>query len=293
MSDAASEAVSIRSLQRTVRAGGKFACLTCYDATTARWLARAGIHVLLVGDTAAEIVLGHPSTVHAPLDFLIQLTAGVKRGAPGCLVMADMPFMSYHACDADGVRHAGRFMTEGMADAVKLEVDRSFAPLMALLARAGVPSVAHIGSRPQHAKRHGGYYAAGKSAASALALIDDAVAMRDAGASMLLVEATPAEVTERIVAAVDIPVIGCGAGPACHGQVVVLQDLLGMTEWQPAFAAPAARVGDQISAAAAEWVRRVSSGNLGEHPYAMGAAEREAFERRMGSGPHAREVSKA
>ena len=291
MSDAANEAVTIRSLQRMVRTGGRFACLTCYDATTARWLARAGIHVLLVGDTAAEIVLGHPSTVHAPLDFLIQLTAGVKRGAPGCMVMADMPFMSYHACDADGVRNAGRFMTEGMADVVKLEVDRSFAPLVGLLSRAGVPVVAHIGSRPQHAKRHGGYYAAGKSAASALALIDDAVALRDAGATMLLVEATPAEVTERIVESVGIPVIGCGAGPACHGQVVVLQDVLGMTEWQPAFAAPLARVGDQISAAAAEWVRRVASGDLGEHPYVMGAAEREAFMRRTGSGPHAREVS--
>ena len=267
------------------RAGQRFACLTCYDATTARWLERSGIHVLLVGDTAAEIVLGHPSTVHAPLDFLVQLTAGVKRGAPGCVVMADMPFMSYHASDADGVRNAGRFMTEGTADLVKLEVDRSFVPLVRLLSRAGVPVVAHIGSRPQHAKLHGGYYAAGKSAAGAVSLVEDAVALQDAGASMLLVEATPSEVTERIVAAVGIPVIGCGAGTACHGQVVVLHDLLGMTDWQPAFAAPAARVGDQISSAAAEWVRRVAQGDLGEHPYVMGAAEREAFERRMGERP--------
>lgn len=268
---------TLKSIAKMARQGHRFACLTCYDATTARWLEAAGVHLLLVGDTAGEVVLGFPSTIHTPLDFLVTLTAGVKRGAPRTVVMADMPFMSYQADDAEGVRNAGRFMTEGLADIVKLEVDRSFAPLVAKMARAGIPVVAHIGSRPQHAKLHGGYYAAGKTAASALALVDDARAMIDAGASMLLVEAAPVEVTEEIVRVSTIPVIGCGAGPTCHGQVIVLHDLLGMTHWQPAFALPSAQVGQQIKEAASGWIERVASGDLGVHPYVMPDAERAEF----------------
>src|SRR5262249_51454674 len=148
--------------------------------------------------------------------FLLTITAGVRRGAPKCLVMGDMPFMSYQADDAEGVRNAGRFIVEGSADCVKLEVDRSFAPLVRKMTRAGIPVVAHIGSRPQHARLHGGYYAAGKTAEAARALLDDAAAMEDAGAVMLLVEAAPQEVTELIVAQSRVPVIGCGAGPSCH-----------------------------------------------------------------------------
>lgn len=268
---------TIRSLLKMVRGGEKFACLTCYDATTARWLEAAGMHVLLVGDTAGEVILGFPSTLHAPLDFMIALTAGVKRGAPSTLVMADMPFMSYQADDGEAIRNAGRFMTEGMADLVKLEVDHSFAGLVAKMSRAGIPVVAHIGSRPQHAKMHGGYYAAGKSAHAAVGLLDDARAMIEAGAIMLLVEAAPSLVTEQIVRESTVPVIGCGAGTSCHGQVVVLQDLLGMSSWQPAFALPTAQLGAQLIAAATTWMQRVATGNLGEHPYVMNDAERDVF----------------
>lgn len=269
---------TLRRLLKHVRSGQRFAALTCYDATTARWLERAGVPMLLVGDTAAEVILGLPSTIHMPLEVSLVLTAAVKRGAPRTLVMGDMPFLSYQADEATAIRNAGRFLVEGLADFVKLEVDRSFAPLVAKMTRAGVPVVAHIGSRPQHAKQHGGYYAAGKSAKDALALMDDAKAMIDAGAMMLLVEAAPAEVTERIVAESSVPVIGCGAGSSCHGQIVVLQDLLGLTSWQPAFASPATHLGDYIVLAARQWCDRVQSGQLGEHPYVMPNAEREAFE---------------
>lgn len=269
--------ISIRSLQRWAREGIPFACLTCYDATTARWLERAGVPVLLVGDTAAEMVLGLPSTIHAPLEFLLALTAAVKRGAPKCLVMGDMPFLSYQASDAEGVRNAGRFLVEGNADCVKLEVDRSFAPLVRLLARAGVPAVAHIGSRPQHARLHGGYYAAGKTVEAARGLLDDALALEDAGATMLLIEAVPMEVAELIVSRVRLPVIGCGAGPACHGQVVVTHDLLGLTEWQPGFARPLVRLGEQLTVMGQAWRERVRDRNLGEHPYVMSEPEALAF----------------
>lgn len=272
---------TLRSLHRYMRSGSKFACLTCYDATTARWLVKAGIEVLLVGDTAGEVILGHPNTVHTPLDFLIEITAGVKRGAPTAMVMADMPFMSYQPDDATAIRNAGRFMTQGMADVVKLEVDGSYAALVAKLTRAGVPVVAHIGSRPQHAKLHGGCFAVGKSARGALALLDDARAMIDAGAAMLLVEAAPAEVASEIVRASTVPVIGCGAGPACHGQVVVLHDLLGLTPWQPAFAQPCTQLGEQIVVAARAWAQRVAASDLGQHPFVMPEDQREEFERAL------------
>ncbi len=273
--------VSIRTIQRAAREGLKFACLTCYDATTARWLERAGVPVLLVGDTAAEMILGFPNTLHAPLDFMIMLTAAVKRGAPRCLVMADMPFMSYQADDAEGVRNAGRFMTEGVADCVKLEVDRSFAPLVTRLARAGIPVVAHIGSRPQHAKVQGGYYAAGKTAQGAVDLVEDARVMLDAGATMLLIEATPVEVTAEIVKRSTVPVIGCGAGSACHGQVVVTSDLLGLTPRQPPFALPLVQMGEMLDGMAKLWRERVRSGMLGEHPYSLSEEEAVEFRRRM------------
>lgn len=279
--------VTVRTLLRMVREGTPFSCLTCYDATTARWLERAGIEVLLVGDTAAEMVLGFQSTLHAPLRFMVELTAGVKRGAPGCVVMADMPFMSYQAGEDRAVRNAGRFLVEGNADLVKLELDRTHAPLVDRLVRAGVPVVAHVGSRPQQAKLRGGYVAAGKTADAAEALLEDAAALEAAGASMLLVEACPLEVTEAIVKASGIPVIGCGAGPACHGQVVVLQDVLGMTEWQPAFAPPLGRVGAAIEQSARSWRDRVRRADLGEHPYAMPPAERERFLARRARPPRA------
>ena len=265
--------LTLRDLGRMAKSGAKFSCLTCYDATTARWLEKSGVEVLLVGDTAAEMILGYSSTINAPLDFMVTITAAVKRGAPSRIVMADMPFMSYQADDAEAIRNAGRFMTEGNADCVKLELDRSFAPLVEKLARAGIPVVAHIGSRPQQAKMKGGYTSAGRSAESALRILHDAAALEAAGASMLLIEACPAEVAELVVERATVPVVGCGAGTACHGQVVVLNDLLGLTHWQPAFARPLAAVGVEIERAARVWRDRVRDGDLGEHPYTIAPDE--------------------
>ncbi|MHC4832551.1 MAG: 3-methyl-2-oxobutanoate hydroxymethyltransferase [Planctomycetota bacterium] len=282
-SDAVTAPITIRTLAKWRREDVKFAALTCYDATTARWLERAGVPVLLVGDTAAEVILGHPATLHAPLEFMITLTAAVKRGGPSRFVMADMPFLSYGADEAEGIRNAGRFMTEGHADAVKLEVDRRHAALVEKMGLAGIPVVAHIGSRPQHTRLRGGYWSAGKTAETARDLLEDARILEEAGAAMLLVEACPAEVAEEIVARSALPVIGCGAGPACHGQVVVLQDLLGLTDWQPAFATPAARIGDAIVQAASTWCARVAGGDLGPHPYSMSDEQLAAFRRSIGS----------
>lgn len=249
--------------------GEPFACLTAYDATTARWLAKGGVHVLLVGDTAAEVILGLPRTIDMPLDVLLALTAAVKRGAPNCLVMGDMPFMSYQADDASAIRNAGRFLTEGLADIVKIEADKHLAPRIEKIVRAGVPVCGHIGSRPQFVALTGGYAAAGRSAEAAAQVVADAVALEQAGCQVLLVEAVPPEVTEMIMKATRVPLIGIGAGTACHGQVLVLQDLVSMSERPPRFAEPVADLGTQFQDAAASWVARVAKREIGGQVYRM------------------------
>lgn len=263
--------ITLQSLARMAAAREAFACLTCYDATTARWLARGGVHVLLVGDTAAEVVLGLPRTIDMPLDVLLALTAGVKRGAPGCVVMGDMPFMSYQSDDATAIRNAGRFLTEGLADIVKIEADARLADRVSKIVHAGIPVCGHVGSRPQYVALTGGYAAAGRTPEHAKRVVDDAVALERAGCAMLLVEAVPPEVTAQIMERTTIPLIGIGAGTACHGQVLVLQDLVGMTDRPPRFAEPVADLGRSLQAAAAEWVSRVARRQIGGQVYKMKA----------------------
>jgi len=260
-------------------AGEPFACLACYDFTMARWLARAGIHVLLAGDSGAEMALGLPGTVHMPMDFAVAITAALKRGAPGCVVMADMPFMSYQADDAEGVRNAGRFLTEGLADVVKVEADASQAGLVEKMSRAGVPVCAHVGSLPQRAALTGGYASRGRTAADAERIVEDAVALERAGAALLLVEATPEAVTEAILERTSVPLIGIGAGQACHGQILVAHDLLGLSEWQPGFAKPEASIGEQITSTAVRWKERVRARESSAHRYQMRQGEFERFGR--------------
>jgi len=257
-----------------------FACLTCYDATTARWLSRGGVEVLLVGDTASEMTLGFDRTIDISLDVLLALTAGVRRGVdaalqsvggvhPLPLVMGDMPFMSYHTSDDDAVRNAARFLVEGHADIVKLEADETFAPVVRKMVRAGIPVCAHVGSRPQRVALSGGYRSAGRTRKDQAQIVRDANALQDAGASMLLVEAVPEETTRKLLKATSVPVIGIGAGPACHGQVLVLQDLLGLSDRPPTFARPAADVGQVLIAAARTWRERVATRGVGPSPYTM------------------------
>jgi 3-methyl-2-oxobutanoate hydroxymethyltransferase len=289
-SESGPDRVTLRTLSRMAQTGEVFACLTCYDATMARLLERAGVHVLLVGDTAAEVVLGFDKTIHMPLDVSVALTAGVKRGAAHTVVMADMPFLSYHTGVGEAVRNAGRYLTEGLADVVKIEADASMAPVVGAMAAAGIPVCAHVGSRPQRATLTGGYTAAGRTAEEARRIIEDARALEGAGAVLLLVEAVPNEVTRGILDATRAPLIGIGAGPACHGQVLVVQDLLGMTDTPPRFAEAVGRVGDSIVEAGREWVRRVASREVGGQRYSMreGEAGRLAEGLRASGGPGVR-----
>ncbi len=256
-------ASTLKTLQKMARDGTPFAALTCYDATTARWLAKAGVHCLLVGDTAAEVILGHSRTIDMDLGVLLALTAGVKRGAPDTVVMGDMPFLSYHADDAEAIRNAGRFLTEGLADIVKLELDASFAPLVEKLTRAGIPVCAHVGSKPQRAALTSGYTSGARTDAEADQVVADAIALERAGAVMLLVEAVPESVTKRVLEYTKVPVIGIGAGNTCHGQVLVLQDLLGLSQSPPRFAKATAQLGPAIVDAASRWVQIVANRQVG------------------------------
>lgn len=252
--------VTMRTLRHRAADGQTIPILTCYDATTARWLYRGGVDVMLVGDTAGHVVLGYDDTVHAPLSFMLTITAAVKRGAPGAFVMGDMPFMSYHADDAEAIRNAGRFITEGNADAVKIEVDERFVPLVSKLDRASIPVIAHIGWRPQRTATTGVPVVAGRTADKVQEMVTLAQKLEDAGAAMLLIEQSTPQAAEAVVEAVSIPVIGCGAGPACHGHVVVLHDWLGLTDWQPSFVKPASHGGEALADMAKRWVQLVGSG---------------------------------
>ncbi|MEM8756457.1 MAG: 3-methyl-2-oxobutanoate hydroxymethyltransferase [Planctomycetota bacterium] len=285
MSQRSDERVTLRTLRRMKAAGEPFACLTSYDATTAAWLDRAGVPVLLVGDTAAEVVLGYDRTIDMPLDASVMLTAAVRRGAANALVMGDMPFLSYGVDESDSIRNAGRLMTEGRADVVKIEADASHAGLVGQMSRAGIAVCAHVGSRPQTAALSGGYGSAGRTAAEAARIIEDARALEDAGAVLLLIEAVPEAVTERVMAGAGVPVIGIGAGTACDGQILVLHDLIGLTDAPPRFAARSADLGSALTAAGRDWVERVGRREIGGRGYEMAEGESERFAEYLGSGP--------
>lgn len=271
--DPTTRPITLKTIARMVREGEPFACLTAYDATTARLMERAGVHVLLAGDSGAQVMLGYERTTDMPLEVSIAMTAAIKRGAPHTVIMADMPFMSYQADDAEGLRNAGRFMREGMADIVKIEVDASFAPLVRKMARAGVPVCAHIGLLPQSSAITGGYVAPGRTAESAAEIVEAAVELERAGAVMLLIEAVPEEVTEAVVAATRVPVIGIGAGPAAHGQILVIHDILGLSEHPPRFAEPIASLAGEYIEAGRTWVARVAKKEIGGQRYSMRPGE--------------------
>ena len=269
------EAVSLKTLKRMKRNGEPFACLACYDATTARWLERAGVHLLLAGDSAAQVILGYERTIDMPIDFAVEITAAIKRGAPRCLIMADMPFMTYHASVESAMVNAARFMTQGNADVVKLECDETFAPLVQHLTRAGIPICAHIGCKPQASSLTGGPMAAGRTASQLEQVVRDAVALEEAGAVFVLVEAVPEEVTHAVMQAVHVPVIGIGAGTGCDGQILVVNDLIGMTDDPPRFAQAVESFGPRLKAAGQQWVASVQSGSIGGQVYSMRAGEKE------------------
>lgn len=270
------EKITLATLLERKRSKQKFAVLTCYDYTHALIEEQAGVDAILVGDSAAQVILGHTTTLPATMDFLVTLAGAVRRGAPGAFLLGDMPYLSYHVTVEDAIRNAGRFMAEAGCDAVKLEVDGAMASTVAALARAGIPVCAHLGLRPQAVHLAGGYRAQARDAESARRLIADAKAMEQAGACLLLLEAVPPEPAKIITESTSLPVIGCGAGPACDGQVVVLHDMLGLTNGTaPRFVKRFADMQAAMTQAITNYMTEIRSGAYpaAEHCYSMAAGE--------------------
>jgi len=225
--------IGLQGLKAGKHAGRPFSVLTCYDAPMARLMEQAGVEVLLVGDTAGEVILGLPTTKEVPAEFMIALTAAVRRGAPETFVMADLPYLCRVEGEAATVRWCQRFRDESGCDAVKVEVAGDEAALVSAIGDAGVPVVAHLGLLPQAVDAKSGYRAQARDAEGARKLMEDARRLEQAGAVMLLLEAVASEVTREIANRTELPVIGCVAGPHCDGTVVVLHDMIGLGGGHP------------------------------------------------------------
>jgi 3-methyl-2-oxobutanoate hydroxymethyltransferase len=251
--------VRISQLKDRKQRGEKFAMLTAYDATIARLLERAGVDVLLVGDSVATAVLGYETTLPVTLEVMIHHTAAVVRGTERALVIADMPFLTYQITPAEAVRNAGRLLKDAGAAAVKVEGGRSVTEVVRRLVDVGIPVMGHLGVLPQSVNQQSGYRQRGGEAREAEMMLNDALALQEAGAFALVLEAIPAELAVTITAGVDIPTIGIGAGPGCDGQVLVSSDLLGLHDKIPPFAKRYADLSDTIVNAARAFVEDVRS----------------------------------
>ena len=264
------------------RRGDKIVVVTAYDAPGARFAEDAGIDIVLVGDTAAMVVLGHQATtVPVTVDEMLFLTRTVARQARRPLVVGDMPFGSYQVSDEDAVRNAIRFVKEGGADIVKLEGAGPMTSRARMIVESGIPVMGHIGLTPQSATMLGGFKTQGRTADAARRLVVDAHALEDAGCCTLVLEAVPSPVAARITSEVSIPTIGIGAGPDCDGQVLVYHDLLGLTEGHlPRFVKRYANLSREIRDALEAYAAEVRSGAFPgeEHAYAMPEEELAAFE---------------
>jgi 3-methyl-2-oxobutanoate hydroxymethyltransferase len=279
--------LTLNDLRAARRNGTKVAMLTCYDYTTARLMHEAGVPTLLVGDSAANVVLGHPTTLPVRLALMIELTAAVRRGAPMSFIVGDMPFGSYGGSIDRGVRNVCRMLQLSGCDCVKLEVSDAHVPLVNALAEAGVAVMAHLGLRPQTIGLMGGSYRfQGRTAAEAYAIVELASRMEKAGAAAILLEAVPPEVGKAVVEATNIPVIGCGAGPYCHGHVVVTHDAVGMTSNPPRFVPKLADLATPTLAAYEQYVKVIADGiyPAPQHEYEMEPAQKAEFLR----SPHGR-----
>ena len=250
--------VTAPALRVLKESGRPIVILTAYDYNSARLVEAAGVDSILVGDSLGMTMLGHTSTLSVTMEDVVRATQSVSRAVSHVLVIADMPFMSYQADYAEGMRNAARMLSEGGAHAVKLEgaADDTLMLVEGLTA-AGIPAMGHVGLTPQSVNVLGGYRTQGKDAAAAAKLIADAVALQEAGAFAVVLECVPSELAERISALLDIPTIGIGAGVGCDGQVQVFHDILGLGEFLPRHARRYAELGQEIEDAVSAYASEV------------------------------------
>ena len=258
------------SIMQMKNSGHKISMLTAYDYTTARLLDEAGVNTILVGDSLGNVILGYEDTISVTVEDMIHHSAAVARGAKNALVVTDLPFMTYQTSVYDAVVNAGRLMKEGRAGAVKLEGGKEVCPQIKAIVSAGIPVVAHLGLTPQSINTFGGFKVQGKTETAAKKLIEDAKAVEEAGAFLLVLECVPAKLAKLVTESINIPTIGIGAGAGCDGQVLVIYDMLGMfSDFKPKFVKHFANAGDVIREAVKTYIAEIDDGTFPaeEHCY--------------------------
>ncbi|MBR6770515.1 MAG: 3-methyl-2-oxobutanoate hydroxymethyltransferase [Lachnospiraceae bacterium] len=263
---------TVVTFREAKKKGEKLTMLTAYDYSTAKLIDEAGIHSILVGDSLGNVILGLEDTISVTMEDMIHHGAAVARGAKNALVIIDMPFMSYQTSVYDAVVNAGRLMKEGRAGAVKLEGGAEVCPQIRAITATGIPVVAHLGLTPQSINAFGGFKVQGRSEAAAKKLIEDALAVEEAGAFAVVLECVPAKLAKLVTEKLQIPTIGIGAGNVCDGQVLVYQDMLGMfSEFTPKFVKRFANVGEMMKEAFRSYSQEVQAGTFPakEHEYTI------------------------
>lgn len=274
--------ITIQTLREKKARREPITFLTAYDYPFAILEQKAGIDVILVGDSMGMVVFGYDSTLPVTMDLMMPHVKAVRLGAPLAYLVGDMPYMSYQVSKSEAIRNGGRFMAEGGCDAVKLEGGREMADTIRAMVNATIPVMGHIGLTPQAAAQLGGFKAQGRDIQTAKRLIEDAKILEEAGVSSLLLEAVPAEVARIITRRSSVPVFGIGAGPDCDGQVLVIHDMLGMFDRKPPkFVKKYRELGNLILEALAEFKDDVAKGVFPgpEHCYPMPSEVAEELER--------------
>ena len=252
--------VTIRDLRRMKRNGEKIPMITAYDYTSAQLVERAGIPLILVGDSLGQVVLGYDSTVPVTMDEMVHHIKTVVRGTQRAHVVGDLPFLSYHADIPEAIRNAGRLLKEGGAQSVKLEGGRTQAETVSRIVESGIPVMGHIGLTPQAVNQLGGYRVQGRSLKDAVRLMEDARALEEAGAYAIVLECVPAQLADMITERVGVPTIGIGAGAGCDGQVQVFHDMMGLyQDFVPKHARQYAQLGRSIIEATQNYVADVET----------------------------------
>ena len=262
--------------------GTKISWLTAYDFPTAQFAEAAGIEMLLVGDSLGMCVYGYKGTVPVTMDQCIVHCDAVRRGAPNTFIVGDMPFMSYQSSDDKAVENAGRFLKEADVDAIKLEGGVRITPKIRAIVDAGIVVIGHIGLTPQSSGQLGGHKAQGRTAESARMVIEDALAVHEAGAHMLLLEAVPPEVAGFITKKLPIPVLSIGAGMNCDGQLLIVSDMIGQFQtFTPKFVKKYANVAEVVTTAMSEYKEDVKAGSFpqDDHCYHIIKGQEEAVEK--------------
>jgi 3-methyl-2-oxobutanoate hydroxymethyltransferase len=255
--------ITTRTIVDMKRRAEKVVMLTAYDYQTAVLVDRAGVEIILVGDTLGMVVLGYENTLPVTLEEIIHHLKAVSRAHPRALLVGDLPFMSYQASVADAVRNAGRLVKEGRAEAVKLEGGRRMEAVLKGILDADIPVMGHLGLTPQSVHRMGGYRVQGKDPESAEQLLEEAGFLQELGCFAIVLEGIPRDLAARISKSLDIPTIGIGAGSECDGQVLVVNDLLGvMDEFSPKFVKRYAEIGRDMTKAFSEFVEDVKQGRF-------------------------------